>query len=287
MNLKTIFCILPFKIVEIFGNSKLLHIKILNSFVIPFRKDLVKYILEIENGKWKTQLLKDGNDCLHIAFEKGDADIVTLLMDWSPLYVAVQKRDKKCVEEILRNSEEKEKVLEQEYVEADTTLQLAIKRKEDKIVQQLLEAYGQTVNLSDEKRKDLLSLSARFENSNVFKYSLNASDENRNTPLHVIAEFGREEWLATYCDKDRYGDLINVNTKDEDENTPLHLATKNDHLGTVKLLLNMGGDVQIKDGKGRNSIQIAIESGVNGLYSHSFRLTKGGYLNTAINIPAT
>ena len=238
--------------------------------------------MEIENGKWKTQLLRAkntaGNDCLHIACEKGDADTVALLMEsglggtsvnkvkMNPLHVAVHKRQYPCVEEILRNSKEKEKVLEPDDIETDTPLQLAIKRKEDKIVQQLLESYKkQNVSLSDEKRKKLLSLSAKFENSNVFKYSLNASDKNR---LHVIAEFGREEWLATYCDKDRYGNLINVNTKDDDENTPLHLATKNDHLGTVKLLLNMGGDVQIEDEKGRNSIQIAIESGAEKCLQH-------------------
>ncbi|CAE6474157.1 unnamed protein product [Rhizoctonia solani] len=48
-----------------------------------------------------------------------------------------------------------------------------------------------------------------------------------------------------------------VNSRDEFEYTPLHLATDRGHLEVVRLLLNKGADIYLKDQDGDTSLEIA------------------------------
>ena len=108
----------------------------------------------------------------------------------------------------------------------------------------------------------------------VFEFLLKASKDHKpvnsygKSPLHVIAESGSEKCLDILVghveDKVKKENSvikkINVNTKDSQGNTSLHLASRNGHKEIVENLLKLGASVVLLDQKGKNALQIAIDS---------------------------
>ena len=111
-------------------------------------------------------------------------------------------------------------------------------------------------------------IAAEHSHDEVFELLLKDSEDHKppnsfgKTPLHVIAESGSEKCLDILVGhvKNLGKRKINVNKKDSQGNTPLHLASRNGHDVIVKQLLELGAEVETLDQKGKNALQIAIES---------------------------
>ncbi|ELU44492.1 mRNA transport regulator [Rhizoctonia solani AG-1 IA] len=81
-----------------------------------------------------------------------------------------------------------------------------------------------------------------------------APDTSGENSVHGYAVNGNIERLREFLDKQP--EL--VNSRDEFEYTPLHLATDRGHPEVVRLLLDRGADIALKDQDGDTSLEIAI-----------------------------
>ena len=52
---------------------------------------------------------------------------------------------------------------------------------------------------------------------------------------------------------------VSVNALDVNKTTALHIAAREGHTDIISFLLEHGADVRLKDYKGRNPLQLAIE----------------------------
>ncbi len=88
---------------------------------------------------------------------------------------------------------------------------------------------------------------------------LNSKDRWGNTPLHIAAEYGDYE-----CANELIIRGADVNARNEDGETPLHytisaniMAHKlEDHVKTMRLLIEAGADLQAVTGKGKTPLQL-------------------------------
>lgn len=101
----------------------------------------------------------------------------------------------------------------------------------------------------------------------VVKYhelDLNIVDDRGYTPLHIAAQRGHEQSLAQL--------LLNNKTKLDyggyDQPCPIHMAVSNDELGSVRMLLQAGANINAVYGKqGKRPLHIAARKGnENGTY---------------------
>ncbi|KAL8584345.1 hypothetical protein ACOMHN_031965 [Nucella lapillus] len=77
----------------------------------------------------------------------------------------------------------------------------------------------------------------------------------KNTPCHLAARLGYEECLRVLLE---YGASVNV--KDSSGCTPLILAVKNKRYGAIKLLLESGCAVSVQDSSGRTALHYASQT---------------------------
>merc|ERR1712131_207993 len=139
-----------------------------------------------------------------------------------------------------------------------------LKTKEQGLDQELIKAY-------DVDKNTALHIAAQYDQVKVFTFLLYQTDDQHahketnnfgKSPIHLISEFGSENCLEVLIDyvNEKKKNKINVNKKDSQGNTPLHLAASNGRINVVKKLLKHDADVQVLDQKGKNALQIAIES---------------------------
>ncbi|XP_076445023.1 ankyrin repeat domain-containing protein 55-like isoform X2 [Babylonia areolata] len=81
------------------------------------------------------------------------------------------------------------------------------------------------------------------------------SSSARNTPCHLAARLGYEECLRVLLE---YGASVNV--RDSSGCTPLILAVRYKRYGALKLLLESGCDVNVRDGAGRTALHYASQT---------------------------
>lgn len=105
--------------------------------------------------------------------------------------------------------------------------------------------------------------------------NLNIMDENSQTPLHVAAGGGHDDYVVLFLEK---GSNINIRG-DDDGYTALHYAARYGHIKCVQLLLNYGADVDILDADGNSPLDLAIKYNhkkvTNAIGSHKFKNIKG------------
>ena len=106
--------------------------------------------------------------------------------------------------------------------------------------------------------------------------NVNAKNEGRKTPLHILASFpdGGELILSPPTKFIEY--LISkgadVNAENEYGETPLHLAAENGSIETVKILVSKGADVNANGASRRLSVQSARWTSFTGRDPNNERL---------------
>ena len=158
---------------------------------------------------------------------------------------------------------------------ADGLLHLAIKTRQAKALQLLLEAFADA-EARDEDGQTPLHLAALMGQSNSMQMLLEAGadkearDEDGQTPLHLATQMGASNsmqmLLEAGADKEAH---------DKHGKTPLHLATLMGASNSMQMLLEAGADKEARDEDGQtplhlaslmgqsNSMQMLLEAGAD------------------------
>ena len=197
------------------------------------------------------------NDCLHIASEKGHEKVVNIIMRkgheatvlnkqyMNALHVAVKGRHLSCVKAILDNlkkdvDKEKKVVRKQRDINNHNTIMLAITKKKQDIVEELLEAYKKFGYESEEKkreeRRELMNFCAENGEVGIMKSLHKALDDGHDLdldePLHFAVKANKEDIVQYLISR-----KADVNKRNEDHDIlPMELAVKSGHEEIVDIL---------------------------------------------------
>ncbi|WP_264705088.1 ankyrin repeat domain-containing protein [Wolbachia endosymbiont (group A) of Gymnosoma rotundatum] len=226
---------------------------------------------------------------LHVAAKKGHKDVVEALLnvnginvnaqdkyDSTPLHRAAKEVHKDVVEALL----DKGANVDAEDENGDTPFDLTTNQDIQTLLQntdELLEAAksgninevnrliseGASVNATDQNGNTPLHWAAKNGHEEVVESLLgkegidvNAQDRDNNTPLHWAAVKGHKEVLEALLEKDE----IDVNAQDKDNRTPLHWATGRDNVEVVNVLIIKGADVNAQDKDNRTPLHFAAQN---------------------------
>ena len=88
---------------------------------------------------------------------------------------------------------------------------------------------------------------------------INAKDNLNNTPLHYSAGFGHQSCTKAllYSAEQQTNSQLQVSASNLKGETPLHLASRHGFSKIVKLLLEYGADVNVKNSNGDRPVDVA------------------------------
>ncbi len=204
------------------------------------------------------------NSILHMSVANEDVEMIRLIVD-----ELEQKESNK-----LNNAEETnsktdlQTLLDMNDEDADTSLLLACKLKNDEIVQLLIEK-GSDVIAVNKQGETTLHLACKNGCFNSVKLicnflSVNVVDRDGKTPLHVASSKGKQEIVQLLIDKEAL-----IEATDNSGSTPLHLAVKNGEVSTVKCLLENGANVNAQNNERRTVLHLSVLS--SGFWLSSIR----------------
>jgi ankyrin repeat protein len=159
----------------------------------------------------------------------------------------------------------------------DTALILAVREDAVKVIDLLLQ--NKDVKLDARSRNgDTALMLAAYKNKPALVRALldKGAEPNQTgwTALHYAATVGNNDIVQLLLDRSAYIDAESPN-----QTTPIMMAARGGHILTVKLLLDEGADVTLKNGAGMTAIDFAKAGGfkdiVEGL---TYRLKKAGKL---------
>jgi ankyrin repeat protein len=159
----------------------------------------------------------------------------------------------------------------------DTALILAVREDAVKVIDLLLQ--NKDVKLDARARNgDTALMLAAYKNKPALVRALldKGAEPNQTgwTALHYAATVGNNDIVQLLLDRSAYIDAESPN-----QTTPIMMAARGGHILTVKLLLDEGADVTLKNGAGMTAIDFARAGGfkdiVEGL---TYRLKKAGKL---------
>jgi ankyrin repeat protein len=159
----------------------------------------------------------------------------------------------------------------------DTALILAVREDAAKVIDLLLQ--NKDVKLDARSRNgDTALMLAAYKNKPALVRALldKGAEPNQTgwTALHYAATVGNNDIVQLLLDRSAYIDAESPN-----QTTPIMMAARGGHILTVKLLLDEGADVTLKNGAGMTAIDFAKAGGfkdiVEGL---TYRLKKAGKL---------
>lgn len=200
-------------------------------------KELVK-----EHPKSVRQTDDDGRVPLHWAVSAGDADMVAFLVanlpqvdfddlvdssGWTPVHIAAAIGRSDILDLLVVHEPSPD--INLTTTAGVTALHLAVSKNHYDTVKQLVEKY---------------------------KCSTRSKDKLGRTALHRAAAIGSQPIVKTLAK------LANVNAKDLDGWTPLHHALAEGHGDVGKLLVELGGDPEIRNNDGQLAAQVAVDDNV-------------------------
>ncbi len=125
------------------------------------------------------------------------------------------------------------------------------------------------INIRNKSGLNLIHISSQTNKSTPIYYfnqtysmDLMDRDKNGNTPLHWACFFKSDKvinFLLCY-------NYIDVNIKNIDGLTPLHICVSTNNISAIKKLLIRGSDINIKDNKGENVIDLALRLNYKEIY---------------------
>lgn len=145
-----------------------------------------------------------------------------------------------------------------------TTLHLAAQGPSLEIVKFLINVQRIDANVKDINGQTALHISAAHGRESIVNFlaeevglPINGIDHNGDTSLHIAAQHGRTEIVET---------LLKLKADEKIRNVlsclPLHNAARNNHINTVRVLLENGAKVDVRDGiAGFTSLHLAVECG--------------------------
>ncbi|WP_264735341.1 ankyrin repeat domain-containing protein [Wolbachia endosymbiont (group A) of Rhinocyllus conicus] len=201
---------------------------------------------------------------LHWAVQLGSLDVVKYLVERganinaltadgrAPLELAVQKN---CVDII--------EFLKKAQLDLDKGLLTAV---QDGNLNKVKSLANQNANVNTRGIQDRtpLHFAASSDKFDIVKFlfdknaNIKAKDVYGNTPLHVAAQYGSELEIVEFLLDKNASDINDVNNNGS---TPLHVAIQGNKPSTVKLLLNRGASIKVKDKHNRTPLGLADQEG--------------------------
>jgi len=189
-----------------------------------------------------------------------------------PLVYACGKHNYEVVEALLKKGADPNKYLEGGWSPIEATLST---RNDNRLeIAKLLIEYGANVNLyGSESALFLEAMHLRSTDTEVeeaismevicllLDNGASPISDDGYSILHLSATGNKVEMTRILIDK--YG--LNVNFTDPDGMTPLMLGAKDNAIDTVKLLIEKGADISIKDAAGKTAYDYAVEKGFTAL----------------------
>jgi ankyrin repeat protein len=232
---------------------------------------LLEYNADIEaKGKVGTPL--------HAAVMHGDKEIIQKLLNVGANILSTDKNGNTALHlaAYMPNKEEIAKTLIENAGDSldianeqgDTALHLATKARNQIVVEALLEA-GANVKLINKQHQDAYAL-LKFRNGedaesiqkacwiSFLLMKLGAVDKEKGCILHSMAA-GRP--AANFQMMIDMAPEIDINTKDSKGFTPLHIATLNNRIDNVKVLIGAGADINLQSNDGLNALHVAAKLG--------------------------
>lgn len=137
-------------------------------------------------------------------------------------------------------------------------------------------AIGNDFNITDEYCWGILHHAAQFGSLNITKFlvndqgvSFNTKNKERNKPIHIAADEGKEEIVKFFLDKG-----VEIDTEGKDDYTPLHYAAEKGNENIVELLVERGANIYAVNSDGKTPLQLAEDK-------HHY-MTKNLMLNRAL-----
>ncbi|MEO6919284.1 MAG: ankyrin repeat domain-containing protein [Collimonas sp.] len=137
----------------------------------------------------------------------------------------------------------------------ETGLMLALREDSKKVFNLLLNARGVDLNLRARNGDTALMVASYKGDVPAVKALLDKEAEPNNTgwtALHYAAAIGNDEIVQMLLDASAYIDAGSPNNT-----TPVMMAARAGKIGTVKLLLDSGADVTLKNDVGMTAIDLA------------------------------
>ena len=159
----------------------------------------------------------------------------------------------------------------------DTGLIVAARENSANVFELLLQTRG--VNLDARSRNGDTALMLAAYNGNIagVRALLDKGAEPNQTgwtALHYAATVGRNDIVQLLLDRSAYIDAESPN-----QTTPIMMAARGGHILTVKLLLDEGADLTLKNGAGMSALDFAKAGGFNDIVEGlTYRLKKAGKL---------
>jgi len=157
----------------------------------------------------------------------------------------------------------------------DTGLILSLREDSAKVFELLLNTRDVDLNARARNGDSALMIAAYKGKYEAVKALLDKGAEPNQTgwaALHYAAAVGNNQIVQLLLDKSAYIDAESPN-----QTTPIMMAARGGHILTVKLLLDEGADVALKNGAGMTAIDFARAGGFNDIVEGlTYRLKKAG-----------
>jgi len=157
----------------------------------------------------------------------------------------------------------------------DTGLIIAAREGSTKVFNVLLQVKDVKLDARSRNGDTAMMLAAYKGNLPAVRALLDKGAEPNQTgwtALHYAASIGNNDIVQLLLDRSAYIDAESPN-----QTTPIMMAARGGHILTVKLLLDEGADVTLKNGAGMSAIDFAKAGGFNDIVEGlTYRLKKAG-----------
>lgn len=187
-------------------------------------------------------------------------------------FKAVKIDDVKAVRSLLQRGFDPNTVEEER---GDTGLILALREDSAKVFELLLHTRDINIDARSRNGDSALMMAAYKGHVEAVRALLDKGAEPNQTgwaALHYAAAVGNNPIVQLLLDKSAYIDAESPN-----QTTPIMMAARGGHILTVKLLLDEGADVLLKNGAGMTALDFAKAAGFNDIVEGlTYRLKKAG-----------
>ena len=147
-----------------------------------------------------------------------------------------------------------------------------------KILLEYFQKQDASIDLTNDEGNTALHLAANAGKTNVVQILIEnnanmlAKDNQKQTVLHKASNFPETLKLLIDFLKNEKTNLID--DVDEENNTALHLASKDDNIHSVKLLIKNGANVEIQNSQSKNALHISAEKGFKAIVAELMQVDK-------------